>query len=60
LDSGVANYNGAAQAVANDGFMYWKLYTTSTYLVAGNVSSTTPMTWGNGDTYLINGTYEVA
>jgi len=60
LDSGVANYNGAAQGVADDGFMYGKLYSASTYLVAGNITPTTPMTWGTGDTYLISGNYEVA
>ena len=60
LDAGVVNYNGAAQAVANDGFMYGKLYTTGTYLVAGNISPTAPMIWGTGDTYLISGNYEVA
>jgi hypothetical protein len=61
LDAGITNYNGAAQAVANDGFMYGKLYSTSgSYLSAGNITPTTPMTWGTGDTYLINGSYEVA
>jgi hypothetical protein len=61
LDAGVTNYAGASDVSAGGNTSYYKFVRASgTYAQGESITSTTPMTWGNGDVFTVSGSYEVA
>lgn len=61
LDAGITNYAGASDVSAGGNTSYYKFVRASgTYAQGESITSTTPMTWGNGDVFTISGSYQVA